>query len=119
MSYIFACIGLIFLIIIFKTLFKSTKRKQPSGGFPQAWSTILYKNVLYYRGLSHEEQEQFNTRVHTFLLNTKITGIQTSVDDTIRLLVAASAIIPIFKFTHWEYHFLDEVLIYPSAFNLK
>ena len=34
---------------------------------------------------------------------------------TIRVLVAASAAIPIFGFHDWEYHRLREVLIYPDC----
>ena len=47
----------------------------------------------------------------------RITGIRTDVDDLCRLLVAASAVIPIFGFPDWEYARLGEVLIYPSAFG--
>ena len=38
-------------------------------------------------------------------------------DETTRVLVAASAIIPVFNFDHWEYSRLGEVLIYPGSFD--
>ncbi len=47
----------------------------------------------------------------------RITGIRTAIDDTVRVLVAASAAIPVFGFHDWEYHRLGEVLIYPSSFD--
>ena len=52
-----------------------------------------------------------------FLSEVRVTGIKTDVDDKIRVLVAASAIIPIFGFKEWEYDNLGEVLIYPSRFS--
>jgi Mlc titration factor MtfA (ptsG expression regulator) len=44
-------------------------------------------------------------------------AIRTVVDDTTQVLVAASAIIPIFHFDHWEYSRLSEVLVYPGSFD--
>ena len=39
------------------------------------------------------------------------------VDHHDELLVAASGIIPVFAFPHWEYPSLTEVLLYPDLFN--
>lgn len=55
--------------------------------------------------------------VSVFLDEVRVTGIRTEVDDTVRVLVAASAIIPVFGFTNWDYHRLGEVLIYPGSFD--
>ncbi|MBK7338470.1 MAG: zinc-dependent peptidase [Saprospirales bacterium] len=44
-------------------------------------------------------------------------GVQTDVDDQTRLLVAASGIIPLFYFPDWDFYRLEEVLVYPGAFN--
>ena len=44
-------------------------------------------------------------------------GIDTEIDDEIRLLVATSAIIPTFAFPAFNYPHLSEVLIYPASFN--
>jgi Mlc titration factor MtfA (ptsG expression regulator) len=52
-----------------------------------------------------------------FLDEVRITGIRAEVDDTVRVLVAASAAIPIFGFHDWEYHRLGEVLVYPGSFG--
>ena len=58
-----------------------------------------------------------NQLVKVFLDETRITGIRTEVDETTRVLVAASAIIPVFNFDNWEYSRLGEVLIYPGSFD--
>jgi Mlc titration factor MtfA (ptsG expression regulator) len=51
------------------------------------------------------------------LNHTRITGIGTTVTDLDKLLIATSAIIPIFNFDHWDYINLNEVLLYPDAFD--
>jgi Mlc titration factor MtfA (ptsG expression regulator) len=47
----------------------------------------------------------------------RIDGIDTSVNDLDKLLVAASAVIPVFGFQKWKYYNLRNVLLYPGSFN--
>ena len=84
--------------------------------FPPAWETILQTHVAFYRALDDASRMRFRQLAQIFLDEVRITGIRTEVDDTVRLLVAASAVIPIFGFHDWTYHRLREVLIYPDAF---
>ena len=78
----------------------------------------MQKNVRYYRRLKPSEQQRFERKVQEFLQDVEITGVETSVDDLDRLLVASSAVIPIFGFPKWShYPHLREVLLYPNAFN--
>ncbi len=85
--------------------------------FPPAWETALRTHVAYFQALQQPEQERFRQLVKVFLDEVRITGIRTEVDELCRVLVAASAIIPVFGFSDWEYPRLGEVLIYPSAFG--
>lgn len=85
--------------------------------FPTKWREILMRYVTFYRGLNPKEKDRFETEIQIFLHEKNITGIQTKIDDTTSLLVAASAVIPVFSFPEWEYENLGEILIYPSAFN--
>lgn len=85
--------------------------------FPEEWRQILQDQVPFYRKLDMEGQKLFEDRVRMFLAEIRITGIQTTVDDRIRLLVAASGIIPLFYFPDWDFYRLEEVLIYPGAFH--
>ena len=85
--------------------------------FPAAWECILEQEVPFYQTLSPPDQAHFREEVHIFLHEKRITGINTSVDDTIRVLVAASAIIPIFGFPGWEWEHIREILIYPTSFG--
>ena len=98
---------------------KSYRRRLAIAGqpFPEAWRQMLESNSEFYRHLGEEEKDVFHQRVLFFLAEKKIEGIATDVDDEIRLLVAASAIIPTFAFPFFEYPNLDQVLIYPNSFD--
>jgi Mlc titration factor MtfA (ptsG expression regulator) len=87
--------------------------------FPPQWESILQTHVAFFESLNDAEKERFRQLVKVFLDEVRITGIRTEVDDTVRVLVAASAIIPVFGFHDWEYHQLGEVLIYPDSFGDK
>lgn len=89
-------------------------RKQP---FPAAWETILQDEVPFFQTLDKSEKNRFREAVRIFLNEKRVTGIKTPIDDTVRVLVAASAIIPIFGFPEWEWDQISEVLIYPTTFN--
>jgi len=85
--------------------------------FPAEWEQILRTHVKFFVALDEQQQERFRQLVKVFLDEVRITGIRTEVDDTTRVLVAASAVIPIFGFHDWEYRRLGEVLVYPSSFG--
>lgn len=108
---------LLFGMLFYFTTSKKKKTKQIlAQKFPQEWKDILNARVQFYKDLSAEEQVRFENKVKTFLAETSITGVKdVSVDDTLKLLVAASAIIPVFLFDGWEYVNLSEVLIYDGA----
>ena len=90
---------------------------EPTTSFPKEWRIILTEKVAYYNSLTEDEKKLFEYKVQEFLLNCRITGIKTNVDDTDKLLIAASAVIPILKFSDWRYTNLSEVLLYPSTFS--
>jgi Mlc titration factor MtfA (ptsG expression regulator) len=85
--------------------------------FPHHREQILRTHVAFFEALDDAGKARFRQLVQIFLDEVRITGIRTEVDETIRVLVAASAAIPVFGFHDWEYHRLREVLIYPDAFD--
>jgi MtfA peptidase len=95
-------------------LSRTAVMRQP---FPETRERILQEQVAFFRALDDAEKDRFRQLIQIFLDEVRITGIRTDVDETIRVLVAASAVIPIFGFQDWEYHRLHEVLIYPDAFD--
>lgn len=85
--------------------------------FPEGWRRLLEERVAFYRSLDADERHRFERDVQLFLGEKQVTGVGTEVDDAVRVLVAASAVIPVFGFPGWEYPNLQEVLIYPGAFS--
>lgn len=78
---------------------------------------ILIDKVPFYEGLEPEERKHFDYKVQEFFYDVKITGVGTEIEEVDRLLIAASAIIPIYSFPKWRYTNLKEVIVYPSSFN--
>ncbi len=113
-------LGVILLMVIavigyFK--WNTTGNKFNVNEFLPAWRIILTKKVAFYNSLDETGKQQFEEDILHFLQRTRITGIDTTIDDTDRILVASSAVIPIFAFTDWRYTTISEVLLYPNAFN--
>ena len=115
-------ISIVIIAIIGFLVFSWNRRNNPGWQvpkepFPADWKIILTRYVSFYNSLSGEEKNRFEYKVQEFLLNCRITGIDTSIDTTDKLLVASSAVIPIFQFDDWKYSNIHEVLLYPSMFN--
>lgn len=87
--------------------------------FPASWRSILQNEVAFYQGLDDAGKARFEQMVVLFLDETRITPIKTEVDDRIRILVAASGIIPVFGLDGWEYFNLGEILIVPDSWKLE
>jgi len=101
---------------LWRWLFPKKKQREP-GPFPAPWRVLLTNKVAFYRQLDTPEQARFEESVRDFLASVRISGIGTELDDTDRLLVAASAVIPLFGFPGWRYRKLNEVLLYEGPFN--
>lgn len=102
--------------VIYKSLYGHTW-KIPKHSFPKKWKTILEEKVVFYQSLSSKEKKIFEFKIQEFILNYKIIGIEVIVTDTDKILVASSAIIPIFAFPKWRYSNLNIVQLYPAMFN--
>ncbi|MFA8299887.1 MAG: zinc-dependent peptidase [Hyphomicrobiales bacterium] len=110
------------IIIIYYIYLKLTKKRRKvdqalSKRFPKNWKFFMLQYVAFYNGLGSKEKKKFEKDVQTFLAEKEITPIDCSINEYDRLLVASSAIIPIFGFGNFDYPMLDEILIYPQQFN--
>jgi len=114
---IILAIILILIIILIRYIKKKNAWKIPMDDFNANWRIILSEKVIFYNNLNNDEKKRFEYKIQEFLLNCRITGIKTTVDDVDRLLIASSAIIPIFEFPEWRYLNIDEVLLYPASFD--
>ncbi|BDD11083.1 hypothetical protein FUAX_35150 [Fulvitalea axinellae] len=96
---------------------KRKKQKATSKPFPETWRKFLLNKVLFYKNLPENQRPNFEKRIQEFLALTKVTGVETAINDEDRLLVASSAIIPVFGFPDWTYPGLKEVLLYPGPLS--
>ncbi len=94
------------------------KPKNKTQWVPQ-WTQFLANNVAFYRVLSHSDQRIFEQRALLFLETTSIESGSLTVTNEDCLLVAASAIIPVWGFPNWHYFNLRSVYLLPGAFNLN
>jgi len=90
------------------------KLEQP---FPADWRTILEKDVAFYAQLNEQDKLLFEKRAWRFIATKSMEGIDTDIDDSIRLMVASSAIIPTFAFAEYNYPHVQTILIYPNSFD--
>lgn len=114
--------GYILAIMVLLVLWRTGKawrrmRNAAPPPMPAEWQAFLERTVGFYSRSPKGDKERFRKRVMRFLQDVRITGISTEVSYEDRLLVAASAVIPIFGFPKWRYRGLREVLLYPSSFN--
>lgn len=112
---VFAIILLAFIAIGFYII-KGTKRK-PVQPFPEHWHALLKDNVSYYNRLTEPRQADFRKRIMQFLSEVYIEGVGTEIEDIDRVLIGASAVIPVFGFKEWHYNNLSSVLLYPDHFD--
>ena len=103
--------------IVYAVKFLQKKKVTVTEDVPLRLKKTLQDLVPFYQDLNESQQTEFEERAVHFLSTTKITGVKTKVEDIDRILIAASAIIPIFNFHDWEYYNLHEVLLYPESFD--
>ena len=108
---------LVAAVLLYAVLRKQKTEPAPVTPVPEVYKKILQQEVPFYQQLNAAQQKSFENRLQQFLSGVKITGVKTVVEDIDRVLVAASAIIPIFNFDGWRYVNLHEVLLYPDSFN--
>ncbi len=93
------------------------RKKLLTYGLKATDKDLLATRVSFYKALSAEQQLRFDQKVSEFLGGIKIEGVGTKVSPLDRILVGASAVIPIFGFDDWKYKNLGTVLLYPDTFN--
>ncbi len=113
---IYFWILLLVLLSILIYLFWKTRKKNPLP-FNDQYRGILLERVDYYSDLSESEKLRFEQAVAQFLRDVRITGVETDVSDVDKMLVASSAVIPLFGFPGWRYRNLNEVLLYKNTFS--
>ena len=114
-------IAIAILLIVFFVSIKSKRKKSTASleklVVPEHWHPLLIKHILFYEKLNDDEQEVFRAKMASFLKETNIEAIHFNLEELDTLLIAASAVIPVFRFPNWKYTNLSTVLIYPDYFD--
>jgi hypothetical protein len=98
-----------------------SQKKRSTGiipGIVPVNDAVLNTNIAFYRKLNTTDKTRFEKEVREFLNEVKITGIKIVLSDVDKVLVAASAVIPVFAFPGSKYPNLTEVLVYGDTFNM-
>jgi Mlc titration factor MtfA (ptsG expression regulator) len=114
MIYVFI-ISLIFLLWLIWSIVSNNKKFKSELSKDDL--LFLEQHVKFYRELSQEKRLLFESAAANFLKDVRVEWLGTEKVETDRLLVAASAVIPIFGFPDWKYPNISSVIIYPDTFN--
>ncbi len=94
-----------------------SKPAESTFSWKAEWTSFLLEHVTFYRVLSAKDKKLFERRCLLFINTTRIEAGAFDVSDADRLLVAASAIIPVWGFVNWHYFNLSAVFLLPGLFN--
>lgn len=107
------------LILLFKFTGSGSKKAQTKTVFsvPKEIQQTLQKRVRFYQHLNEEHKTEFENRIRKFLKEKTISGVETELTNDDLILVAASAVIPMFAFPYYNYPGINEILLYPNSFD--
>ena len=91
----------------------ASEKKSPNTSYQE----LLNTHVGWCRKLNLEDRKRFEQQVSEFLSGVTIEGVGTDVTGEDRILIASSAVIPIFGFPGWRYQNLTNVILYPDTFD--
>ena len=114
----FTILAFAILVGIAVYAFISTNKK-PAQPFPKHWLPLLEEHVQFYKDLSKNDRRRFQKRMMVFLSEVYLDSVSFELEDLDKVLIAASAVIPVFNFPEWHYTNLSTVLVYPDDFNEK
>jgi len=105
-----------FLFVLY-LIFRNYARPKNIRSLTGEERKLLLEHVLFYQKLQPREKIRYENRIAGFLTEVHIEGVGMPVVSLDRLLVASSAVIPVFGFPDWRYQNLTNVLLYPDNFN--
>ncbi len=105
----------ILAFIIFKR--KNKSLNEPLQALDRSLVNLLNTHIEFSRELEPKDKKQFESRVARFLQYVNIEGVGLEITDADRVMVASSAVIPVFAFGNWEYPNLTNVILYPDTFD--
>jgi len=106
-----------FLIALYFIFRKNKPKQNVATKIAKEERQLLLNYVVFYKKLDADSRIRFEKLLEDFLGDVNIEGVGIEIEPIDRLLVACSAVIPIFGFDHWKYQNLGTVLLYPDTFN--
>ncbi len=115
---LYLLVAVLVLLLIGYFIFKKPALKPLANPQQQAaYQQLLARHITFYQRLQPEQQQRFVLKVAAFLQETRIEGVGLELEDLDRVMIASSALIPIFGFEDWHYPNLTNVILYPDTFN--
>ncbi|MDN3582563.1 zinc-dependent peptidase [Mucilaginibacter flavus] len=113
----YVILGLVGFALIAYFFLKGSKPKNIDAAISVDYKLLLNTHIQFYKDLDDAGKLLFEQKVNVFLANITIEGVGTAVEDADRVMIASSAVIPIFGFKDWEYRNLTNVILYPDTFD--
>lgn len=111
-------IFVVFIILILSYfIFRSKKSLKPTLDQSTDYRPLLIDHIEYYQRLSDSSKIRFERLIIDFLQNNRIEGVGTKITDIDRIMIASSAVIPVFGFPEWRYKNLTNIILYPDTFD--
>ncbi len=107
---------LVAIVVLFFGISKKVSKKEIEP-LPTHAHQFFLKEVFFYKNLEAMQQQRFRDRVELLLNEIYIDAVGFELEDSDRLLVGASGVIPVFCFNTWYYPNLSTVILYPDHFN--
>lgn len=113
--FLLSAIGIYYLL---KNQFKPKQEKLTSSISAEI-EQLLNDEVDFYQAIENPiRKESFKNRVIHFIENVTFTSVSNATHTLLdEVLIASSAIIPLFNFPNWEYNNIKEVLLYEDNFD--
>jgi Mlc titration factor MtfA (ptsG expression regulator) len=91
--------------------------RKPDNPPDENYKDLLQSHIAFYQKQDAAGKAKFEEMLSTFLQDTRIEGVGTAITALDRVLIASSAVIPIFGFPGWRYKNLTNVILYPDTFD--
>jgi Mlc titration factor MtfA (ptsG expression regulator) len=108
---------LLLVVVAYLWLRKKNGKSMKAGEPVADYKALLQADIAYYQQLDEAGKVRFEDKVQLFLADTHIEGVGTEVTDADKVMIASSAVIPVFGFPEWRYRNLTNVILYPDTFD--
>jgi Mlc titration factor MtfA (ptsG expression regulator) len=113
-------VPILILVVVALVVFVFLNKKKVVNKTPATtlnYKALLEQHIPYYEHLDANRKVSFEKKVEDLLADITIEGVGTTVSDADKVMIAASAVIPIFGFNDWKYRNLTNVILYPDTFD--